>query len=300
VRTSLMSFRVAAVAGGQLGGSFLGPILLVYFGGGALGHSGMANTLAAVMVVAGFYCFWMTRKAPYVSSLTKNSISPSFFKQFQTAFKVRPFAILLGVKLTQLTGFAIFMGVLPFIFTRIIGASDTYLGFYFLVQGSVLLVTQPVWVYTIRKIGKKNSYYLGGLLWGLGDLSWLWAVEGEPMIGIIVRAVMLGVGAGGLILVGQSMLPDTMQYDYQKTGIRREGIFAGVFTTVEKISFAIGPALLGLMLGSAGYLPEPNAIQPESARMVMYLSVGGLPVITLFISCLLMTFYKLDTTKLKQ
>jgi Na+/melibiose symporter-like transporter len=56
------------------------------------------------------------------------------------------------------------------------------------------------------------------------------------------------------------------------------------------------------MLGSAGYLPEPDAdaIQPESARMVMYLSVGGLPVITLFISCLLMIFYKLDTTKLKQ
>ena len=54
------------------------------------------------------------------------------------------------------------------------------------------------------------------------------------------------------------------------------------------------------MLGSAGYLPEPDAIQPESVRMVMYLSVGGLPVITLFISCLLMIFYKLDTTKLKQ
>ena len=42
-RTDLMSYRVMAVAAGQLGGSALGPALVVFFGSGIIGHSGMAN-----------------------------------------------------------------------------------------------------------------------------------------------------------------------------------------------------------------------------------------------------------------
>ena len=76
---------------------------------------------------------------------------------------------------------------------------------------------------------------------------------GESEMGIIIRGVFLGIGAGGLLLVGQSMLPDTMQYDFQTSGHRREGILAGVYTTVEKLSFAIGPSILGILLGYVNY-----------------------------------------------
>ena len=38
-RTDLMSYRVMAVAAGQLGGSALGPALVVFFGSGIIGHS---------------------------------------------------------------------------------------------------------------------------------------------------------------------------------------------------------------------------------------------------------------------
>jgi GPH family glycoside/pentoside/hexuronide:cation symporter len=110
---------------------------------------------------------------------------------------------------------------------------------------------------------------------------------------------LLGLGAGGLLLVGQSMLPDTMQYDYQKTGIRREGIFAGVYTTVEKISFAIGPALLGLIIGYAGYDASAETLS-DNVRWVIYLCAGGLPVASLIISCLLMILYNLNVQTFKE
>ncbi|GIT33853.1 MAG: hypothetical protein Ct9H300mP4_01720 [Gammaproteobacteria bacterium] len=103
---------------------------------------------------------------------------------------------MLGIKITQLTGFAIFLGSLPYLFSRIMFASND-LKFYFLVQGTVMFASQPLWVYMVGKIGKKNGYYLASLLWGVGGLSWMMVAEGEPTIGIVIRGVLLGLGAGG-------------------------------------------------------------------------------------------------------
>jgi GPH family glycoside/pentoside/hexuronide:cation symporter len=296
-RTDLMSYRVMAVAAGQLGGSALGPALVVFFGSGIIGHSAMANTLAIIMVLAGIVCVWMTKDATFVNSNIETKEAGSFFQQFKTALQIKPFAILLGIKVTQLTGFAVFLASLPYLFTRVMDLSYNYLGFYFAVQGSIMFISQPIWVKIINKIGKKNGYYLASISWGLGTLSWILATPGESDLGIIIRGVCLGIGAGGLLLVGQSMLPDTMQYDYQTSGYRREGILAGVYTTVEKLSFAIGPSILGIMLGFVGYDALSNS-QSETVINMMYFAAGGFPVMCLFISCLLITAYNVDQQSL--
>lgn len=298
-RTNLVSYRVMAVAAGQLGGSALGPALVVYFGSGIVGHTGMANSLAIIMIFAGMICFQLTKSASYTKTTAIQQNTSSFFKQFKTAFQIKPFAILLGIKVTQLTGFAIFLGSLPYLFTRVMGLSLSYIGFYFLIQGSVMFISQPIWVRVVSRIGKKSSYYLASLLWGLGALSWVLASQGETNIEIIARGIFLGIGAGGLLLVGQSMLPDTMQYDFQSSGQRREGILAGVYTTVEKLSFAIGPSILGLMLGFSGYNAN-ETIQNDNVINMIYFSAAGFPVITLIISCVLMFFYNVDQDTLKE
>ena len=296
-RTDLMSYRVMAVAAGQLGGSALGPALVVYFGSGAAGHTGMAMSLALIMVMAGFACVWMTNDAPFAKTVREKKDEGSFLKQFRTAFKVKPFAILLGIKITQLTGFAVFLGSLPYLFTRIMDLSYNYLGFYFLIQGSVMFISQPLWVRIVNSIGKKNGYYLASLSWGLGALSWMLATSGEGDLGIILRGCFLGFGAGGLLLVGQSMLPDTMQYDKKTTGQSREGILAGVYTTVEKLSFAIGPSILGIMLGMVGY-DALLASQSDAVIKMVYFTAGGFPVIALMISCLFVMIYNIDQKSL--
>ena len=296
-RTDLMSYRVMAVAAGQLGGSALGPALVVYFGSGAAGHTGMSMSLALIMIMAGFLCVWMTKDAPFAKTVTEKKDEGSFLKQFRTAFKVKPFAILLGIKITQLTGFAVFLGSLPYLFTRIMDLSYNYLGFYFLIQGSVMFISQPLWVKIVNSTGKKNGYYLASLSWGLGALSWMLATSGEGDIGIILRGCFLGFGAGGLLLVGQSMLPDTMQYDKKTTGQSREGILAGVYTTVEKLSFAIGPSILGIMLGMVGYDALLTS-QSDAVIKMVYFTAGGFPVIALMISCLFVMIYNIDQKSL--
>jgi GPH family glycoside/pentoside/hexuronide:cation symporter len=299
-RTSLMSFRVASVAGGQLVASFLGPLLLVAYGGAASGHAAMALWLAAVIFAAGALSFWMTRDAPFQEQLSPPA-AISIHEQFKTAMQNRPFMILLGVKLTQLLGLAIFIAVLPFLFTRVLKVSDAFLGLYFLLQGSLMLVSQPVWVHISRRLGKRAGFVLAAAIYSAAGLSWLLAVESEPVAGILARGAVAGFGAGGLLLVGQAMLPDTMEHDFQLSGVRREGVLSGVYTTVEKVSFALGPALTGLLLGAAGYIRSADAAvqQPEAARLVIYLCASVIPALVLACGCLLLLGYDLTETRLK-
>lgn len=100
-------------------------------------------------------------------------------------------------------------------------------------------------------------------------------------------------------MVGQSMLPDTMQYDKKTTGQSREGILAGVYTTVEKLSFAIGPSILGIMLGMVGY-DALLSTQSDVVIKMVYFSAGGFPVITLLISCFFIMIYNVDRESLKK
>ena len=93
------------------------------------------------------------------------------------------------------------------------------------------------------------------------------------------------------------MLPDTMQYDKETTGQSREGILAGVYTTVEKLSFAIGPSILGIMLGMVGY-DALLASQSEAVIKMVYFTAGGFPVIALMISCLFVMIYNIDQKSL--
>ena len=297
-RTSLMSFRVASVAVGQLAASVAGPLILTAYGGGATGHTAMALALGPVIFVSGAVCFWMTRNAPVQY---QSQTSAGFAEQFRTAMENRPFILLLGAKFLQLLGLAIFISMLPFLFTRALKVPDTYLGLYFLGQASFMLLSQPVWVRISRHSGKRTCYFIAVVIYTGACLSWLFAGVGEPGINIVARGMVAGLGAGGLLLTGQSMLPDTMEYDYQLSGVRREGVLAGVYTTVEKFSFSFGPAIAGMLLGAAGYIQaaDVSVEQPEAAIKVMYVCVAVLPAIAALASALLLLGYRITEDSLR-
>ncbi len=299
-RTKLISFRAGAVAVGGVVATGLGPALVDAFGGGADGYGIMSWLLGCIIVLATFSCFWMTRKAPTVT--TVSSAGSGWREQLRTTTENRPFMLLLSVKLAHLAGLAIYLSTMPFFFSVILNVSLSYMGLYFLVQSSFILISQFGWVYFTRKAGKNVAYYLAAFFYVVALASWLLASEGEPFELIALRAVFTGTGAGGVLLIGQSLLPDTMQYDFQRTGLRREGVFAGVYTTVEKLSFAVGPALMGILLGWAGYVAGADMaqVQNETSRLVIYAGVSILPAVSIGMAGLLMTRFRLDEAELNR
>ena len=100
-----------------------------------------------------------------------------------------------------------------------------------------------------------------------------------------------------MLLFGQSMLPDTMEWDYRQTGLRREGVLSAIYTMVEKFAFAAGAALTGLVLGAAGYLKSTggaDVVQPQSAIDAIFFLASFAPMLLLLASCIALRFYNLS------
>mgnify|MGYP001428997845 CR=1 FL=1 len=78
-----------------------------------------------------------------------------------------------------------------------------------------------------------------------------------------------------------SLLPDVMEHDFQRTGLRREGLYAGLYSFIEKFAFATAPLTLGVLLSTMGFEPglPRGASQPESALLAITLSMAVIPAI---------------------
>ena len=289
-RTRLMSFRVAAVAAGQLLATFVGPLLIERFGGGAEAHEITSWILAAFILASSLACFFGTRRAPAAAV----PHAPAGLRaQFAAAMGNLPFTLLLGVKLTYLFGLSVYFAAMPFLFVSVLWLGYGALGTYFLFQSSAMLVSQPVWVKLTRRLGKVRAYYLATGIYSVALLTWLLAGPGETDSAIVLRGALTGFAGGGLLLLGQSMLLDTMQHDFELTGERREGLLAGIYTTVEKLSFSFGPALIGAALGAAGYVAAAGMAQPSSARTAIYACVTVVPVLATAGGSLLLRRYRI-------
>ena len=299
-RSNLMSFRVYAVGASQIVASVFGPMLLGAFGGGAGAYRIMALVFVPIILGSAWTCFRLTRDAPSTER-ARDVVQAPLGERVRSVLSNRPFMVLILVKFLTLMALGV-QSVYAFFFAHVLGLSDGYLGQFFLVSSLALIISQPGWLWLLRKLGEKRNVYIIALLLSIpAYLSWLAAGPSEPAMLIYLRAAVIGVAGGGAILMGQSLLPDTMEYDYRRTGLRREGIFAGFYTTVEKLSGAIGVAAVGAILSGAGYVAAHGSVaqQPASAIHAIYQIMGFVPAIISTLGVIALLFYNLSEAKLK-
>ncbi len=297
-RTYLISFRVTAVALGSLFGSFVAPWLISIGHGGTQGHRLMASGVAGLALVTSVACFAMTSTARF--TIQGGRSEHGFVSQFRLAIQNKPFTSLVMVKLAQLLSVGATFAVTPYLFVEILKTGYAAMGLYFLAYFAAMVAGQPFFVWLCRRIGKKVVY-----LWTIPiviaiTLSWLLAGPGQPLAFTLIRGVALGFLSGSTLLVVQGMLPDTIHYDRLRTGLNREGVFAGVFITVEKLSGALSASLVGIFLGAAGYVASTSGatVQPASALRAIYLTATVVPALLLALSYVLMFRYHLPEATL--
>jgi GPH family glycoside/pentoside/hexuronide:cation symporter len=156
-----------------------------------------------------------------------------------------------------------------------------------------------------RRAGNKSAYITAVLIYALTGLTWLVAgpVESSFDMALVYgRAVLLGVGSGGLILLGVSMLPDTIEYDRLKSGARREGVFTGLWSAVEKGATAVGGLIIGLILDLMGFIKSTGDVvaQPETAISGIIIGSAVVPAVFMLASLPLLFRYPLSQESLEQ
>jgi len=300
-RTRLMSLRVVFVSLSGFVGISGANALLAYYGRTMSGYGKMSAEIALLGVVSMLIPVVATRHAAATHPAREGKLG--FILQARTVFSNTPFLVLILTKLLLLLSLSSITTGMLYFMVQVLHRGPASLSLYGLATNLGLLVSLPAWTRLGRRFSKNALF---SMAIGLGiplSLSWMLAGPSEPSWVFILRSAVAGMGAGGALLMGQALLPDTIEYDYLRTGLRREGIFSAIYSFMEKASFAFGPLIVGSVLALTGYVAskagQPNAIQPSSALRGIYLAISVLPAVSSCLCIVLLRFYTLTEARLK-
>jgi len=299
-RSSMMTWRVVCIGLGGLVAGTIGPKIVAWGGGGMDGHRDMGLALGGMIVIFTLVTIVLTRGANGDAPVRTRQRMP-FKQQVRTVVSNRPYLLLLGLKFFLLGAIAISSATLAFFIVWILERNYSDLGTIILVTSVGQIIGAPLWLRVQLRAGSRVTFFLSAAVYAAICLSWLLADAQEPLTMTLVRVFIKGTAAGGILLIGQALLPDTIEYDRLRTGLRREGILSGMYTTIEKFSFAIGAALTGVYLGASGYVAKLNpatAEQPEQAITAIYYCQSVLPAVLVLMAAGFMIFYRLDASTL--
>lgn len=172
------------------------------------------------------------------------------------------------------------------------------------------------WLYFLVTIVGLDPALAGGVVL----ISKVWDGFNDPLIGMIwaVNCVLLSLApAGGqnwvLLIVlftgpiyGASsavpwaMLADVMDHDEWKSGLRREGSFAGYMVFFRKLASALAIFLVGQVLAASGFREGAGSVVggdgPASAVLTLRLLIGVVTPIGMTLAALVALRYPLTRT----
>ncbi|MEA3486248.1 MAG: MFS transporter [Thermodesulfobacteriota bacterium] len=288
-RMSITSFRMIGSSIGVLLAGGLAMPLVKIGGGGEAGFRFMGIAFGLLITIFCLTGVWGTRHA---RALAANKETPPFMEQVRIAFRNTPFKMLMLMYLFQSLGIGVLMAGLIYYIKYVMGLPETYMGIIFPILFVTAIVFIPVWVRIGVRFGKIKAYTAGLCILTVMLLS-LFFTKSSQLIVFYIQMFLLGIGFSSFQLFPFSMLPDTIEFDEMQSGMRREGIFSGMWSCGQKTAYSVGPGIVGLTLSLSGFVDAP--VQPESVSM------GIRIIFCLFTSFMmllsLLPFYKYDLTE---
>lgn len=273
-RNRIMVLRMVFATVGVLLGVGAAQPLVEHFGGGEHGWRAMSWILGSVCLVSMLVTARGMRKVNLISSASPPG---NLRAQLALVRQNRPFMILLATSFISNVGQASSYTALGFVFLYVIKAI-WLIPLFILAMSSAAILSQPLWLWLPRRIGKPRAYTLAAGLWAAVTMTWLWVAPGgapvmqlpwgQPVAAaellVIARALAIGAVNGGFIMLALSMMTDTVDYQRRRMGVANEGVFAGLFSAFEKLAFAIGPVIAGVVLSLFGFVSSTGAPAPQT------------------------------------
>ena len=282
-RTTLMSWRVGFQVIGILLFGVGAPVIVGLFADENAGYLAMGVAVGALITLGLLICWHVVRRLRrYVTESTTGT--HSLIQQFRTAWAARPFRLLVSAFIIQALGAGAVLAGAPYFSRYILGVADFGLVFGVLLVPAVIFM--PMWAKVGHRLGKRTGFIIASLLFMAGLLASLAA----PLLPLAVALLLIGVtsvGYAGMQMFPLAMLPDTISDDAARTGDQRAGSFTGVWTAGETAAFAIGPAIVLLVLAVTGYISTTAGQvvdQPASAITGVTIAFSVLPVLLVALS----------------
>jgi GPH family glycoside/pentoside/hexuronide:cation symporter len=263
------------------------------------GYRAMGLVIGGVLLVAMLGTFARTAKAPHIARAAAGAAS--LRDQLAAARSNRSFLNLLGLSSAQMLAAGTMLAGAPYFATYVLENPDAVTTLFLALVGPLVL-TMPVWVRISRRFDKRGAMVLASSLFLVGGV----ALSATPAFGAAYAhacVVVIGVGYAGLQLLQFSMLADTLIADTLQSGIRRSGMFTGLWTAAETVMFAFGALLLGWMLSLSGFVssePDEPVAQPDSAVNTVLFGGSAMPALLVAIAIVLTLRYDITAERLAE
>jgi GPH family glycoside/pentoside/hexuronide:cation symporter len=275
-RSKLMSVRVAFMAIGLTVGAYAGGIVQ-WAGGGLAGYHTMALILGAICLVTTLMTVLATGNARRVESVAGHS---SLFSGFRVVWRNRIYCRLLLVGFLQKLGEGLGYGSFAYLCIYVVHQPLSAMGLVVFAATIGQIASQPLWVVLSRRWPRVGVYTVGVVGWVINVALWL-GMDHRPTWLLIPLGLQAGVAAGALLSATLSMLADAIVTDSAANGGNREGLYSGIWLAAEKLAFAFGALIVGLVLSAAGFIESTagvSATQPRSAVIaiaVVYVGINS-------------------------
>ncbi|HJS28213.1 MAG TPA: MFS transporter, partial [Anaerolineales bacterium] len=294
-RTNLNTFRFSfSILGGMI--ALLAHNLILSGSDDVAGAYAVSAAIMAVVIVVSNWITFASVKETYHSEERRKE--PGFLEGFRIAFRNRPFLMVTAIYL--LSWLAIqFVQANSLLYIRYWMRADEQFAILALALQLAIFASLILWSKVSERIGKRKVYFVGAALW-IGMMILLYFVQPGQMGLLIGLAVLAGAGASVTYLVPWSMLPDVVDLDELRTGLRREGVYYGFFVFLQKLGISLGLAFSNLVFEISGYLqdPQPGAPfpdQPGPVLLALRLFTSFVPVVIVLLS--LPIVYKYPITR---
>jgi glycoside/pentoside/hexuronide:cation symporter, GPH family len=292
-RTSLNQYRFFFSLGGAILSLFIALFIFSTVEDPAQQYLTIAAVCTVFCIIAPYLCILGTRKRLALVHQNDDSqdLTPplNYQQQIKIALSNRPFLIVVGIYLFSWLAVQNTASIVPYYvadWMKLPSADAPKVALA--VQGTALLML-PVWNAVCQKVGKKVTYFMGTIIWILAGTGLFFVQPGQLSM-MYALAILVGFGVSTAYLIPWSMLPDVIELDELQTGQRREGVFYGFITFLQKIGLAIGQLITSYTLELSGFQAGATTQKPAVLDAVRFL-IGPLPAIALLFGLFLAYLY---------
>ncbi len=256
-----------------------------------LGWAGMATVLAVISVIAIYvgYPFLFEQKE------LKTDTSFPFVQALKYTFLNRSYLTAAGAQAMRFfaTG-TLQMGILFYIKYSLKadeGLATAILGIAFVVA---MFSLYPWRNWVANKLDSRRTLMLANLVMILGIVP----MGFSPNINFTyAAAVVLGIGLGGLVLIGDVIMTEVVDEDEVKTGHQRAGMYFGMSGFLITLSGLLVSSVFGLVMPAFGY-DTLLEVQPASVDLGFRIFLTVPTSIGFLLAIFLLWLYPLHGKKL--
>lgn len=243
----------------------------------------MGRVMGLILAVSILLAFVGTKERVETPKSEKQG---NIFKNLKSLMKLKEYRCVLGVFIFNMVSFDIIMALYIYFMRYALKVSDDLSYIFMAIPLVAAVVVTPFWVRVSNKFGKQKTYMISVLYFVVPLLVCLFLPSGNIVL-TVVDTVLIGIGISASQVLVFSILPDVVEVDESKNGVRREGVVYGTTMFLYKISSAIIVAVVTAALGWFGYVESSgNAVVEQTAGAVfgIRLLMSCAPILCLLLS----------------